>query len=584
MAKALTVKILGDAKGLKNAADEADGVLGKLGKSAGVAFAAAGVAIGGAAVVLGKWTKAAADDQGEQALFERQLKVAGGNQQVIDSFDSLIEAGMKVKGFTDTDLRNAYAQAFEQTGDLAKSQDDVALAMDIARRAGVPLEQAMDAISKANAGQTRALGTLLPQYKDLVAGADSSQEALDLLAGKVDGAADAFGDTMAGKMERAQIMLDETKESVGAALIPAMEALLPVVEKGAEWLGENLPVAIEWLQEKVGGLVESFREHWPAIRATIEDVVAWLRDEAWPVIQQVWDAIVAGMAIVVEWVQEHWPQIRDTIADVLEGVKQVIDLVVKAITFIWENWGDEILQYLENTWNLIAGVIEGALEIVRGIIKTVTSLIRGDWDGVWDGIKLVFEGVWDTISSIVTNAIDTIKLVISGAWETIKTWTSDAWDTLKGYVSDGIDGIIDTITGLPGDVANAAAGAFDAVWDAFKDVANKIIDGWNGLEFSLPEVDTHIPGVGKVGGWTIGTPNIPRFHSGGITDFGAAGEGLALLRNREMIIPTDDWGDARSTLADAGVGGPLIGQLIVSDGRNIHDELRLVEALYGQAA
>jgi hypothetical protein len=57
---------------------------------------------------------------------------------------------------------------------------------------------------------------------------------------------------------------------------------------------------------------------------------------------------------------------------------------------------------------------------------------------------------------------------------------------------------------------------WDGIKDAFRAAINWIIDKWNGLHFGIPGVNTHIPGVGTVGGFDLKTPNIPRLAQGGI--------------------------------------------------------------------
>jgi hypothetical protein len=83
-------------------------------------------------------------------------------------------------------------------------------------------------------------------------------------------------------------------------------------------------------------------------------------------------------------------------------------------------------------------------------------------------------------------------------------------------VKDTFWGVVHFFGGLPGKIRSATAGMFDGIKDAFKSAVNWIIGGWNGLSFKLPEVDTHIPGVGKVGGWSLDTPDIHPLARGGI--------------------------------------------------------------------
>ena len=58
-----------------------------------------------------------------------------------------------------------------------------------------------------------------------------------------------------------------------------------------------------------------------------------------------------------------------------------------------------------------------------------------------------------------------------------------------------------------GEGFQAAVGVIHGIWNAFARF-------WNSIELTLPAVD--IPGIGRVGGFTIGLPDLPTFASGGI--------------------------------------------------------------------
>ena len=66
---------------------------------------------------------------------------------------------------------------------------------------------------------------------------------------------------------------------------------------------------------------------------------------------------------------------------------------------------------------------------------------------------------------------------------------------------------------------------------------NFVIDGWNSLHISLPKFDTHIPGIGEVGGFDLTVPQIPRLHSGGTVPGAPGAEMLAILQAGEQVIP-----------------------------------------------
>jgi hypothetical protein len=183
-------------------------------------------------------------------------------------------------------------------------------------------------------------------------------------------------------------------------------------------------------------------------------------------------------------------------------------------------------------FEVLLTIIGTALDVILGVVNTVLSLLKGDWQGAWDAIKGIASDVWDGI-----------KELISLAWDGIKAVVDLAIDGLKSAIGAGWDWIVDQIKGIPDRITSAATGIWDGVKNAFRDMVNWIIGAWNGLEFTLPEVDTHIPGIGKVGGFGIGTPDLPLLAQGGhIMSSGAVmvgerGPELLTLPTGASVIP-----------------------------------------------
>jgi hypothetical protein len=71
-------------------------------------------------------------------------------------------------------------------------------------------------------------------------------EVMNVLGGTFGGATANSAETAAGKMKILKNSLDETKESIGAALLPALEAVLPKLNAFALWAQEN-PQAFQFI-------------------------------------------------------------------------------------------------------------------------------------------------------------------------------------------------------------------------------------------------------------------------------------------------------------------------------------------------
>ena len=232
-----------DSKGIKSAINEFKSLEGA-GAKAQFALKKAAIpaaaAIGGLAVVIGDATKAAIEDAKAQALLAQAITnntLAGeANIKVAEAF---IESTMMSAAVADDELRPALASLVQVTGEMTSAQDGLTLALDVAAATGVDLGTATDAIAKAYGGNTKALGTLLPSVRSLIKEGASLDEVFAAVAGTVGGSAAVAANSAEGQMKRLSLTIGETKESIGAAFLPILERLLPVLQKFAVYVQNN---------------------------------------------------------------------------------------------------------------------------------------------------------------------------------------------------------------------------------------------------------------------------------------------------------------------------------------------------------
>jgi hypothetical protein len=142
-------------------------------------------------------------------------------------------------GVTDTELRPVLSKFAKATGSVTKAQKLATQAMDIAAATGKPLSTVTDALARAYGGNMTALGRLAPEYRKMIKDGASFEKVMSEIAKTTGGAATDAANTSAGKFKRLGVALDETKESIGAALLPALEKALPYLMKFGEWAQKN---------------------------------------------------------------------------------------------------------------------------------------------------------------------------------------------------------------------------------------------------------------------------------------------------------------------------------------------------------
>jgi hypothetical protein len=217
-----------------------DGVGAKTGFALKKAFLPATAALGALTAGIGLATKAAMEDEAAQLELARQLRVTTqATDAQIKAVEQSISAFSKQTAMADDQLRPALANLVRATGSLELSQKAMAVTADLATAKNIDMETASVAVAKALAGQTTALIKLDPSLKGVISSSSSADEIMQALNNSVGGAAETFANSAEGGLKNFGIQMDELKESIGAAFIPVMEKLLPLVLDFTTFLQDN---------------------------------------------------------------------------------------------------------------------------------------------------------------------------------------------------------------------------------------------------------------------------------------------------------------------------------------------------------
>lgn len=277
--RTLKLSILADVDNLKKELDkgskEVEGFSGKLEKfsaAAKAAFAAAAAAAAAYAVKLAvDGVKAAIEDEAAQERLANALKnVTGATNAQIAAIEEQILKTSLATGVADDQLRPAFQRLAIATGDLTKSSDLLTLALDISAATGKDVETVSNALGKAYEGNTGALtrlgvGLSATEIKTL-----GLEGAITTLSDTFGGAAATQAETFQGKMARVQVAFDETKETIGAAL-------LPIIEKFFRFITETaIPKFQEFKASSIDPVIKSLKDNKEAFKAIYDFGVTFL--------------------------------------------------------------------------------------------------------------------------------------------------------------------------------------------------------------------------------------------------------------------------------------------------------------------
>ena len=245
---ALSIPIISeyDGAGVKKAIaqfKDLEGAGAKAGFALKKAMLPAVAVLGGLTAGLGLATKAAVEDQKAQDLLAQQLRTsAGATDAQIASMESFISASSRAFSVTDDELRPAMASLTRSTGSAEEAQKLLETALNISTATGKDLETVTLALGKAYNGSTSALTKLDPSLKGVISSESTMTEITEALATSFGGSATVAAQSFEGQMKGMTIALDETKESIGAALLPALQALLGILKPVADWAQQNTQV------------------------------------------------------------------------------------------------------------------------------------------------------------------------------------------------------------------------------------------------------------------------------------------------------------------------------------------------------
>jgi hypothetical protein len=346
-----------DTKGFDKAKREFENLEGVGAKSAYLVKKAAlpaAAAVGALGVAAFDAAKGAIEDAAAQERLAHSItRNTNATDAQIKANEDWISQQGKLLGVTDDELRPAMAKLVTQTKSVTKAQELAALSMDIAAATGKPLATVTDAVAKAAGGNTKALAKLSPELKDMIKGGLDAEGAMSVLADTFGGAATTQANTAQGQFKRLQVSLAETKETIGAALLPIIEKILPVLSTFGNWASENTPLFLT-LAGVIGGIaaavliVNGAMAAYGAITTAVTAVQTAFN--AVMAMNPVTLVIIAVVALVAALVIAYKK---------FDGFRNLVDGVFKFLKTAVGVWVDGVKLYFDVVYNIFKTLFNG---------------------------------------------------------------------------------------------------------------------------------------------------------------------------------------------------------------------------------
>ncbi len=519
-------------KSISKTEKKAEGLASKLGGGIETAAKWGAAIAGGATVAAGGMLAIANKSADATDRIDKMSQKLGMTRQGFQEWDYILsqngasidsmKAGMKTLTSQFDMLTKGGTKATEAFGELGLKQEDLAgLSQEEIFEKTVVALQGMEDETKRAALANQLLGRAGQELAPMLnSGAGSVEElkkqAKDLGLVISDDAIDAgvkWTDT-----------LDNLKRSFGAMATNIGASVMPIVQKFADLIIDNMPLIQDVFSKVVNAISPLVEQVLPIlvdlVMHFVEDMLPILLDLTNQLLEDVLPVLIDLFMFIVENILPIFNQllevvVQDILPILITLFTEVISQVLPPLMELFEIIINDILPiFIDLFTDVLAAVLPALIDIILALLPVVTDLIvlltdivevvvpplieiiEFLADIVTTVLQNSFEDLMPIIENIIdifNNLIDFIKNVFSGNWE-------DAWDNVVEIFKNIFKGIVN-IAKLP---LNGMIG-----------LINGFIKGLNKIQ-----VPDWVPGVGGKG---INIPEIPKLAEGGtITTAGAA--------------------------------------------------------------
>jgi hypothetical protein len=403
-----------------------------IGKAAVPAAAALGVLVGVASDAVGAFME---DEKSASALAKTLENVTGANDKVVKSTEDWITKTSLAISVADDQLRPALDKLVRGTGDVAEAQNLLTLALDISAGTGKDLGSVADALSKAFNGTLGPLKKLDPALTALIEDGATTEEVFKALSDTFGGQAATAADTTAGKMENIKIRMDEMKESIGEAVLPIVDDLMPAFTSISDWASKNTGLIVA-IGTAIAGIAAAVLLTNGAL--AVYNALTALTAAANAVLATsftvLWVATGVGIILAIIAALVVLEMKFGFLSDAVEGVKIMAE-------FMW-NIVKEGFNWVVNNWPLLLAVLAGPFGMAIAFVIKFK-------DQIFDIIKSIIGFMVSAFSTIAETILAPFKAVFNGIAGLWNSTVGALGFTVPSWVPLGLGGKTFEVPDIP---------------------------------------------------------------------------------------------------------------------------------------
>lgn len=209
------------------------------------------------------------------------------------------------------------------------------------------------------------------------------------------------------------------------------------------------------MYKKVGWFRDGVNAAWAGIKIAVSAVGNWFRDVLWPIMQAVWNGIVAGAKWLWNGIKIAWNGIMVAVRAVVAWFQTYVAPVIKAVfsaigavfRWLWKNIAVPVFNGIKlivtTWWKGVKIIFNAVIAFVKNYLAPVFQLFWAIIKVVWKGIRVAINAAWQFIKKYIftpiLNWVNTkivprfkfLQAVIKLVWAKIRYYIQVAWAFIK---------------------------------------------------------------------------------------------------------------------------------------------------------
>jgi uncharacterized membrane protein len=244
----------------------------------------------------------------------------------------------------------------------------------------------------------------------------STGEVFQALSETFGGQAAAAADTTAGRMEGLKIRMEEVKESIGEAVLPIVEELMPAFLSISDWASKNTGkiVAIGTAIAGIGAVIlitnGAMAAH-AAVLAIVAAAQAIMTISTYALYAALGVGVILAIIAAIVVLEAKFGFLGDAVEGVKISAEFLWNKIKEGFGWVVSNW-PLLLAILSGPFGIAIAVVVKFKDQIIGVVKSIVGFMIDAFSTVAETILAPFKAVFNGIAGLWNNTVGALGFTV----------------------------------------------------------------------------------------------------------------------------------------------------------------------------